>query len=387
MENFIYNNPTKILFGRGMEDKIAEEILPYGKRVMIHYGGGSIKKSGLLDKIVDLLIAADLEVFEFGGVVANPRVQLVDEAVAFCKVNKIDFILAIGGGSVIDSTKAIAAGSKLDVPLWDYITQGNRVCNCLPYGVILTLPGSGSEMNHACILNNEITGEKKGFTLPHPKFSILNPELMASAPREQIANGIVDMFSHAMEMYFTKSQNVLITDSLLEAVMKTIYELGATVYENPNDYDNASQIMWASTTAHNYSLGVGRIQEWTVHLIEHELSGLYDIPHARGLAIIMPAWMKHVYKEDVERFARFANKIFNVEVNFDNLEETALKGIKAYENWLNAFDMPKSLGDYDLIDVNFELIADRLTKNGSQDVGRFKSLSKADMMNILYVIK
>lgn len=383
MENFYYYNPTKIIFKKGGHKDVGSEIEPYGKKVLLHYSGDSIKIGGLYDDIILSLAEKGLQVVELPGVVSNPRLSLIREGIKLCKEEEIDFILGIGGGSAIDSTKAIAAGVKSDEDIWDKIVSGSKFTDALPYGIILTLPGTGSEMNNICIVSNEDTKQKLGISLVHPKFSILNAELCATAPKMHRGFGIFDMFTHMVEMYFTPSTNVEVVDRMLEANMKTVYNLSLEVYENPHDYDKYSQIMWAGTIAHNYSLAVGRQSDWSSHQIEHEVSGIFDIPHAQGLAFIMPSWMRYVYKTDIARFARFADKVFNVEVDFFDLDKTALLGIRLFEEWIEKLGMSTKENSGLLDNDSIEQIANVLTKNNTISIGRFQKLSKDDIEHIL----
>ncbi|MEG0686861.1 MAG: iron-containing alcohol dehydrogenase, partial [Erysipelotrichales bacterium] len=270
MKNFIYQNPTKIIFGKDTHKNVGEEVAKYGKKVLLHYGGSSIKKSGLYDIVIKSLKENNIEVVELGGVVPNPRLSMVYKGIDLIKSEDIDFILAVGGGSVIDSAKAISAGAKYDGDVWDFLKSPKAIEDGIPLGTIVTLPATGSEMNTRCVITKDDTQEKRGASFLNPTFSIINAELCATLPKHQVANGIVDMFSHCLERYFTTSDNVEVTDRLLEANMKTILSLGLDVYKDPSDYDKYAQLFWAGTVAHNYSLCVGRTTDWASHQIEHE---------------------------------------------------------------------------------------------------------------------
>lgn len=383
MENFEYYNPTKIIFGEETHLNIGVEVKKYGKNILFHYGGQSIHKSGLYKIILDSLIENDLNVFELGNVVPNPRISKVNEGIKICKENKIDFILAVGGGSVIDSAKAISAGAIIKEDVWKLMNEGHVFSDGLKYGCVLTLPATGTEMNHRCVLTNDDTLEKRGGTFIHPTFSVLNARLCATLPRHQVANGIVDMFSHLLERYFTTSSNVQVSDRLIEANMKTILDLGVDVYQDPTDYDKYSQIMWAGTIAHNFLLCAGRKTDWASHQIEHEISGMYDVAHGAGLAVVFPAWMKYVYKENINRFVMFATRVFSIEPDFDNLEKTALQGIDAFEKFLDQLDMPRKLSDINVKESDIKTLALNTTRNDKITQGEFKKLSSDDIVEIL----
>lgn len=386
MENFIYENPTKIIFGKETQCEVGREVAKYGKKVLFHYGGQSIKKSGLYDEVIKSLTSEGIEVVELGGVIPNPRLSLVQEGIKICKEKNIDFVLAVGGGSVIDSAKTIAAGALYDGDVWDFYT-GKEFIKGLPLGTILTLPATGSEMNARCVITKDDTQEKRGTSLMNPTFSILNAQLCATLPKHQVANGVVDMLAHCMERYFTTSRDVEITDRMLEGVMKTIVDLGPDVYKDPTNYDKYSQIMWSGTVAHNYSLCVGRTTDWASHQIEHELSGMYDVAHGAGLAVVFPAWMKYVYKDDVERFVLFANRVFNVDVDIYDLEATAMKGIEALVNFYKKLDMPLTLKDLGIPESSIDELAVKTTRNDTITQGVFKVLTSKDVKEILLLAR
>ena len=388
MDNFIYQNPTKIIFGRDTHKNVGDEVALYGKKILLHYGGSSIKKSGLYDVVIDSLKKNNIEVFELSGVVPNPHLAMVYEGIKICKDNDIDFILAVGGGSVIDSAKAISGGVNYDGDIWDLLGSAKPYDKGLPYGCILTLPATGTEMNHRSVITNEKTKEKRGTSFAFPTFSILNAELCATLPKHQVANGIVDMHAHLLERYFTTSSNVEVSDRLLEADMKTIMNLAKDVYDDPTNYEKYSQIMWAGTIAHNYLLCCGRTTDWASHQIEHEISGMYEeIAHGAGLAVIFPAWMKHVYKVDLNRFAQFAVRVMNVEMDYDDLEKTAYKGIVALENFYESLDMPKTLSDLGIKESDIDTLAKNATRNGTKVQGVFKKLETLDIKEILLLAK
>lgn len=389
MLNFEFYNRTKIIFGRDAENKVGELTKLVGKKVLLHYGGGSIKKFGLYDKIVNSLTEAGIEYVELSGVVANPRVSLVRKGIELCKKENIDFILAVGGGSVIDSSKAIAAGYYYDGDVWDLFVRKGMFEKCLPIGVVLTIPAAGSESSAGAVITNDDGKWKKdiGHLNLRPIFAICNPEVTFTLPPYQTGCGATDMFAHVMERYFTNTEHVELTDRMSEAIMKTILMQAPKLMKDPTDYDARAEIMWAGTLAHNDLVGVGRENDWASHNIEHELSGIYDIAHGAGLAIIFPAWMKYVYKNDIERFAQFANRVFDIEVNTRDLEETALKGIAALERFFKELGMPTRLSDAGITDNQYALMASKATGNNSHTLGFFVKLTKTDIESIYELAK
>ncbi|MCT8138031.1 iron-containing alcohol dehydrogenase [Anaerobacillus sp. CMMVII] len=386
MQNFVFRNSTKIIFGKDTEATVGEESIKYGKKLLLHYGGGSIKSTGLYDSVVTSLREQSIEIFELGDVQPNPRVSLVREGVSICKENNIDFILAVGGGSVIDSAKAIAAGAKYEGDVWDFFT-GKPVTECLPIGVVLTIPAAGSETSTGTVITNEDGLYKRatGHDTMRPQFAILNPVLTYTLPSYQTACGITDMIAHILERYFTNEKNVELTDRLCEATLKTIINNAHTVLENPTNYDARAEIMWAGTIAHNDSLGTGRIGDWASHDIEHEISGIYDIAHGAGLAIIFPAWMKYVYKHDVKRFAQFANRVWDVEIDLNDLEKTALAGINKIEQFFRSIGMPITLTEVGIGDEHLEKMAKKATERGP--LGNFVKLSEEDVHHIYHLAR
>lgn len=384
MINFEFSNTTKIVFGRDTEERVGELTAAHGKKVLLHYGGGSIKRSGLYDRVVESLEKAGLSIVELGGVQSNPRVSLIREGIKLCREEQIDFILAVGGGSVIDSSKGIAAGTYYEGDVWDLYLRKEPVGKCLPVGVVLTLPAAGSESSPASVVTNEDGWWKRDIDSLdlRPAFAILNPELTFSLPPYQTACGATDMMAHVMERYFTTTEHVELTDRMAEAIMKTIVNNAPRLIEEPRDYDTRAEIMWAGTLAHNDLIGTGRAQDWASHMIEHELSGIYDIAHGAGLAIVFPAWMKFVYKKDIPRFAQFANRVFGIEINTRDLEETALAGIRALEDFFRSLKMPIRLSEADITDEHFEEMAEKATDHGSKTVGDFVKLKKEDIVSI-----
>lgn len=385
MRQFTYSNKTEIIFGKDTEKKVGEKIKGIGNKVLIHYGGGSIVKSGLLQCIQNTLEEANIPYVTLGGVQPNPRVSLVREGIKLCRAEKVDFILAVGGGSVIDSAKAIGIGMHTDGDVWDYFVGKQRVSNMIPLGVVLTIPAAGSESSTGSVITNDDGGYKRAVDnrCMRPTFAILNPELTYTLPAYQTACGIVDMFAHVLERYFTNEPEVGFTDHLCEGVMKSIIEEGQKVMATPQDYNVRANIMWAGVIAHNGLLGTGRIEDWASHLIEHEMSGLYDLTHGAGLAIVFPAWMQYVYQQDVDRFVRFAENVFGIVNTGASKDAMALQGIDAMKSFFESLNMPTSFDMAKLPKDQLEKMAEKATENGS--IGSFVKLDKEDVQRILEI--
>ncbi|MGL5542353.1 MAG: iron-containing alcohol dehydrogenase [Fusobacteriaceae bacterium] len=389
MQNFKFQNKTEIIFGKDTEYEAIKETLKYGKKVLLHYGGGSIKKSGLHDKIFLGLRKEGVEVFELGGVKPNPRLGLVREGIKICHENGIDIILAVGGGSVIDSAKAIAAGAKYDGDVWDFFEKKAIAENALPIGVVLTIPAAGSESSTGSVITNEDGWFKKSFggICVRPKFAIMNPELTFTLPPYQTAAGAVDMIAHIHERYFTTVKNVEFTDRLCEATIRTIVNNIPIALADPENYAARAELMWASTFAHNGFLDTGRIADWASHNIEHELSGIYDITHGAGLSIIMPAWMKYVYKVDKERFMQYANRVWDVEYDLENPDRMIFEGIYRMEQFFKRIGMPITLKEAEIecTEERLEEMAEKATIFGL--IGNFKKLGAKNIVEIYKLAK
>jgi alcohol dehydrogenase len=376
MRNFEYCNPTRIIFGRGTEARVGAEAAKFSRRILLHYGGGSIKGSGLLDRVVASLRSAGVEFVELGGVKPNPRLSLVHEGVRLCKQRKLGLVLAVGGGSAIDSAKAIAMGAVTDHDVWDFFTGTRAPEAALPVGTVLTIPAAGSEASTASVVTREEGLLKRGFNseLIYPRFSILNPELAFTLPRFQISCGAADIMSHLMERYFTRVEKVELTDRLLEATMKTVAHQARKVLENPRDYDAWAELMWAGTVAHNNLLDTGRVGDWGCHDIEHELSALYDVAHGAGLAVVFPAWLKHTLAADPVLFAQWAVRAWNVEMDHRDLEATAREGIARLEGWYHAIGLGTRLGDLGIGNDRLDEMARKCTDGDRRAVGNFVKL-------------
>jgi alcohol dehydrogenase YqhD (iron-dependent ADH family) len=382
MDNFTFQNKTKIIFGKGTESQVGQETVSYNKKMLLHYGGGSIKKTGLYDKVVASLNESGVEFIELGGALPNPRLSLVHEGIKLCRKHGIGFVLAVGGGSTIDSAKAIAAGVPYDGDVWDFFVNKKTmtVTEALPVGVILTLAATGSESSNSCVINRDEGDFKKSIRSESiiPQFAILNPELTFTLPVYQTACGITDILAHVMERYFTCTKNVDYTDRLCEATMKTVVVHAPVVMENPKDYNARAQIMWASTIAHNNLLNTGRVGDWASHHIQHEMSALYpDLAHGAGLAIVFPAWMKYVYRHDIMRFKQFAQRVWDVSDSFGSDEEIALEGIKRYTEFVKSIGMPISFADAGLPTDKFREMAQKCGEDG-----KFVKLSIDDIVKI-----
>ncbi len=346
MDNFNFYSPTEFIFGKDRENDVGKYVKKYGgSRVLIHYGGGSAVRSGLLDRVKASLDSEGIFHIELGGVQPNPRDTLIYEGIRLCRENGIDFILSVGGGSCIDSSKGIAIGVPYEGDFWDFYFKKIPVTAALPIGTVLTIAAAGSEGSGATVVTQEATKLKRdaGSDLMRPVFSVLNPQLTCTLPAYQTACGATDIMAHVFERYFTNTAEVEITDRLCEAVLLTMIKETPRVIAQPDNYEARANIMWAGTVAHTDLVGVGRSQDWNSHNIEHELSGLYDCAHGAGLAVIMPAWMEFVMSHNVMRFAQMAVRIFGCQMNFENPEATAKEGIAAFRRFLHSIGMPINL--------------------------------------------
>ncbi len=385
MDNFTYHNPTKILFGRGMETEVGAEVARTSRRILLHFGGGSIKASGLYDRVVASLKRAGVEWVELGGVKPNPRLGLVHEGVKLCREQKLDFVLAVGGGSAIDSAKAIAMGAANDGEVWDYFVGKRELTRALPVATILTIPAAGSESSSGSVVTNEDGWIKRGFNseLLYPKFSMLNPELAFTLPAFQVACGSADIMSHLMERYFTNSRHVAFIDRLLEATMKTVIAQAPKVLTSPTDYDAWSELMWAGTIAHNNLLNTGRVGDWGSHDIEHEISGIYDVAHGAGLAVVFPAWMKHVLDHDLDRFVQWSVRVWNVELDIFDRQATARAGIAQLEAFFHSIGLGTTLGALGVGTDRIDEMAKKATDGDTRRIGNFVKLDSAQVAKVL----
>lgn len=381
MNNFVYRNPTELIFGRGQLSVLEAKAKQLGSTVLLVYGGGSIKRSGLYDKVVSQLQAAECRVIELSGVEPNPRLSTVKKGIELCRQEGVEWILAVGGGSVIDAAKAVAVGVPYEGDVWDFYTRKAVAESALPLGTVLTLAATGSEMNRGSVITNWETQEKFGGTCTFPTFSILDPENTFTVPRDQTIYGICDIMSHVFEQYFSHTTEIPLQTRFAESIMKTVIENAERVLENPEDYDARANILYCGTMALNGTLPVGVDTDWATHSIEHAVSAVYDIPHGGGLAIIFPQWMRYVYRENVARFVRFAVEVWNVDPAGKTDDEVALAGIEATEAFFARIGAPTRLADYKIGDDQLEVMAQKATPFGP--IGRFKPLSSADVAEIL----
>lgn len=388
MENFAYYTPTKVVFGKDEEKNVGKLAKDFGaKKVLIHYGGGSAVRSGLIDKIKTSLTEENISFVELGGVKPNPRLSLIYEGIKLAKENSVDFILAVGGGSVIDSAKGIGYGiANPDIEdVWDLYIGKKKTQKCAPIGVVLTIAAAGSEMSGGSVVTKEDEQLKRSYGCDNarPKFAIMNPELTYTLPKYQIACGVVDIMMHTMERYFSPVGNLELTDKIAEGLLRTMIKYGKLSLENPHNYEARAEIMWASSLAHNGLTGCGGIGDWSTHQLEHDLGGVYDIAHGAGLSAVWGSWARYVYKENPKRFVQFAENVFGIE-KIGTDEEISIKGIEAMENFYKDIEMPISISEtgINLSDEDVEMLAEKCSNNGTRYIGSFKKLFKEDMAKI-----
>lgn len=382
MNIFLQHNPTKLYFGKGQISQLSGEIGQ--KKVLVVYGGGSIKQNGIYEDVMKELEKAGATIYELPGVEQNPRLTTVHKGVEICKLEAIDILLAVGGGSVIDCTKAIAVGVKYDGDVWDLITQKAPIESALPIGTVLTLGATGSEMNPISVISNWETKDKLGWGSSHvfPRFSILDPTYTYSVSRKQTTYAIVDSMSHALEHYFHRTKNTPMIDGFIESLLRTAIETGPKLLEDLTSYDHRETMMYISTTAFNETLSNGTDGgDWATHRIEHAISAVYDIPHGGGLAILFPNWLEHVLEEDPSRAKMLAMNVFGISDEGKSDLEVARAGAKALRSFWNSLDAPNRLSDYDIDDHDIELIIDKtFIKPG---VGTYKELDRDNVRDIL----
>ncbi len=384
MNNFQFYSPTEFFFGKGQEDQVGKYVRKHGgNRVLIHYGGGSVVRTGLLDRVKASLQAEGLYFVALGGVKPNPRDTLIYEGIELCRKEEIDFILSVGGGSCIDSSKGIAAGVCYNGDFWDLYAKKAYVQKALPIGTVLTIAAAGSEGSGASVVTQEKTKLKRdtGSDLLRPRFSILDPELTCTLPPYQTACGAADIMAHVFERYFTNTPEVEVTDRLCEALLLTMVKETPRVIADPNNYEARANIMWAGTVAHNDIVGVGRSQDWNSHNLEHELSGLYDVAHGAGLAVVMPAWMEFVMHHNVLRFAQAATRVWGCQMDFEHPEVTALAGIRAFRRFLHDIGLPINFAELGAKEEDIPLLVKTLGL-GDGRTGGFVALSSEDVAEI-----
>ena len=392
MSDFKYFTPTKVMFGKNTEEKVADLIKEFGgKKVLIHYGGGSVIRSGLMQRVTDKLDEAGIPYVKLGGAVPNPHLSLVYEGIELCKKEGIDFLLAVGGGSAIDSAKAIGYGVMNDGDVWDFYDYKRTVKGCMPLGVILTLAATGSEMSDSSVITKEEGLVKRGYSsdFGRPKFAILNPELTMTLPDYQTACGCTDIMMHTMERYFTNGGNMEITDSMAEALLRTVKENALILAKDPKNYDARAEVMWAGSLSHNGLTGCGNDGgDWMTHKLEHELGGLYDVAHGAGLAAIWGSWARYVYKNCLPRFKRFAINVMGVAATGTD-EEIALKGIEAMEEFYRKIKMPTNLRELgvEATDEDLKLMAHKCAVGVDGGKGSARFLREEDMLAIYTMSK
>ncbi len=388
MFDFKYFTPTKVLFGKNTEDKVAELIQEFGgKKVLIHYGGGSVIRSGLMQRVTDKLDAAGIKYVKLGGAVPNPHLSLVYEGIELCKKEGVDFLLAVGGGSAIDSAKAIGYGLMNDGDVWDFYDYKRQAKASMPLGVILTLAATGSEMSDSSVITKEEGLVKRGYSsdFGRPKFAILNPELTMTLPDYQTACGCTDIMMHTMERYFTNGGNMELTDSMAEALLRTVKENAKILARDPKNYDARAEVMWAGSLSHNGLTGCGNDGgDWMTHKLEHELGGLYDVAHGAGLAAIWGSWARYVYKNCLPRFKRYAINVMGISASAGSDEEIALKGIEAMEDFYREIKMPTNLRELGVnaTDDDLKLMAHKCAVGVNGGKGSARFLKEEDMLEI-----
>ena len=387
MFDFKYFTPTKVIFGKTTESKVAELINEFGgTKVLIHYGGGSVVRSGLLQRVKDTLDAAGISYVELGGAVPNPHLSLVYEGIELCKKENVDFLLAVGGGSAIDSAKAIGYGLANEGDVWDYYDYKRKVTGSIPLGVILTIAATGSEMSDSSVITKEEGLVKRGYSsdFGRPKFAIMNPELTMTLPDYQTACGCTDIMMHTMERYFTNGGNMELTDALAEGLLRTVKKNAIILRDDPKNYDARAEVMWAGSLAHNGLTGCGNDGgDWMTHKLEHELGGLYDVAHGAGLAAIWGSWARYVYKNCLHRFKKFALNVMDVE-NTGSDEEIALRGIEAMEDFYRSINMPTNLRELGVnaTDEDLKLMAHKCAVGVGGEMGSAKVLNEEAMLEI-----
>ncbi|MCY8257852.1 iron-containing alcohol dehydrogenase [Bacillus spizizenii] len=386
MENFTYYNPTKLILGKGQIEHLRKELKQYGNKVLLVYGGGSIKRNGLYDQVTGILKEEGAVVHELSGVEPNPRLATVEKGIALCREHDIDFLLAVGGGSVIDCTKAIAAGVKYDGDAWDIFSKKVTAEDALPFGTVLTLAATGSEMNPDSVITNWETNEKYvwGSNVTHPRFSILDPENTFTVPENQTVYGMVDMMSHVFEQYFHNVENTPLQDRMCFAVLQTVIETAPKLLEDLENYEHRETILYAGTIALNGTLQMGYFGDWASHTMEHAVSAVYDIPHAGGLAILFPNWMRYTLDTNVGRFKNLMLNMFDIDTEGKTDKEIALEGIDKLSAFWTSLGAPSRLADYNIGEEKLELIADIAAKEMEHGgFGNFQKLNKDDVLAIL----
>lgn len=392
MINFEFSNPTKVIFGKGTEMEAGKEIKALGgHKVLVHYSGTFLQENGTLDRIHQGIRDAGLEYVDLGGVVPNPRLQLVKEGIELCKKENVDFLLPVGGGSVIDSAKGIAYGLVNDFPLEDLLLGNVTTDKIAPIGCISTIAATGSETSNSMVITIEDGMLKRAYNndCARPKFAIMNPALTTTLPVYQTASGAADIMMHTMERYFTNTPDVELIDRMSEGLLMAVRDAAPVAVETPDNYEARATLMWAGSLSHNGLTGTGRVSDFASHKIEHELGGMFDVAHGAGLCAVWGSWARYVYKTNPARFAQFAVRVFGVPENFFDLEATAIKGIEAWEDWCHKIGMPTSLSQLGITptDAQIDEMAEKCVATGGGHVGFFQTLYKEDVAKILHMSK
>jgi len=384
MEDFTFQCATKIIFGKDAELAVGKEVKQHADKILLCRGGSSVERFGLLGRVAKSLDEAGVDYVDFAGAQPNPRLSLVEEGVALCREQNIGFILAVGGGSVIDTAKAIALGVPYTGDLWDFFTGKVEPKEALPVGALLTIPAAGSESSIVSVITNEKTCQKIGFgtELIRPVFAIMNPELSYTLPPYQTAAGCVDIMMHTLERYFSNVTDVELTDRLCEGLLKMMVDKSVRVLADPENYALRAEIMWAGSLSHNGLMDTGRIGDFATHDIEHEVGAIYDVAHGAGLAVLFPAWCKYVYKHNLKRFVQFAVRVMNVELDYENPQRTALEGIDRLEKLFVQIGMPTHLSEMKVDDSRWFEMADKCTAKDTKKAGNFYPLSRDDILKI-----
>lgn len=382
MNTFTYHNPTKLIFGRGTLEQLTAEVPKYGQKILLVYGGGSIKNNGLYDQVIGLLKGLNAVVTELSGVEPNPRLSTVHKGVDLCRSHHIDLILAVGGGSVIDCAKAIAVGAKYDGDFWDIVTRKASASDALPLGTVLTIAATGSEMNSGSVITNWETKEKLGWGSPHafPRFSILDPAHTASLPANQTVYGMVDIMSHVFEQYFHHGTNTPLQDRFCEGLLRTVIETAPKLVNDLQNYDLRETILYCGTMALNGTLSMGIRGDWATHNLEHAVSAVHDIPHGGGLAILFPNWMTYTLDANVGRFKQLAERVFDIDSSGKSDRQVAEEGIAALRAFWTSIGAPSRLADYNIDDSSIDIMADKAMVYG--EFGFFKKLNRDDVVQI-----
>lgn len=385
MIDFTYQNPTKMVFGQGVEDQVGTLLLEHGKKVLFHYGSGSIKQNGLYDRVVASLHASGLDVVELGGVVPNPLMSTVYEGIELVRTQQVDVILAVGGGSVIDSAKAIAMGARYEGDAWDFFAKGTVPTSALPVGVVLTIAAAGSESSNATVVTNDTLGLKRScrHEILRPVFAVMNPAVTMTLSPYQTAVGAIDMLGHVIERYFTNTTHVDLIDRMSEGLMKTVIDQAKLLKEDPKNVDARAEIMLAGALAHNGSLGVGREEDWACHVMEYEVTQTCGVAHGHGLAMLYPAWMRYVVDQDVNRFAMFAHEVFGIPYHEDP-RVTAFAGIESLEAFYHELGIDTKMSSCGITAADIEPMAASCTNQGQRVLGNFVPLTKDDVIRIYH---